>query len=78
MDIHRGKSGAIECRRHFSLTIDALLSKHGDSRGNSRQDEGRCHILSGVKTEICGQARIISKDILELLVGTAGIVPPPL
>ena len=75
MYIHCGKAGAVKCRGHFQMTVDALLPNNSNLGFNPGFNIGGADIFRWVKGQMGGQAFICVGDTLKLFPHTVGIIP---
>ena len=75
MHVNGVKSGAVECRRHFHMGVDALLAQHRHFWTCAGGDIRRGDIFGDIKAERYIEARIgIVRFCVVLLVGTFRVI----
>ncbi len=71
----RDEAGAMECRRHLDVTVDALLAQDRDLRPRALGDVRRCDVLLRLERQPDIETRIVGlQSRCELLSRALGIV----
>jgi hypothetical protein len=73
--VDRVETGTVERRRHFHLTVDALLTQDGNLWANAFLDVRRGDVLVDVVAQLDAQARVVFfQQHVEFLLGAVGVV----
>ena len=73
--VHRIKTGAMECRRHLNVGVNALLTQYSNFRTSPLGDIRCCNIFFRCEAQFDVQARIAFILLgLVLLIGTFRVI----